>query len=118
MNLKASSNRSNMVTSRLKRRAAFGIHDRIVHLRGYRHWKEDVNRGTTSFLWPTVHQSGFLHRLLEVHFLSHARQRPPTMPQEELAEQRDKIRQGAWPITFFPSMPKCFAAASRRVSFE
>jgi len=33
-----------------------------------------------------VHQSGFLHRLLEVHFLSHARQRPPTMPQEELAE--------------------------------
>ena len=38
--------------------------------------------------------------------------------EEELAEQKDKIRQGAWPITFFPSMPKCFAAASRRVSFE
>src|SRR6516162_2151620 len=42
MNLEASSNRSNMVSSRRKRRSTFGIYDRIAHLRDYRHRSENV----------------------------------------------------------------------------
>ena len=44
---KGKDSRSNMVSCRRKRRSTFGIHDRIPHLRDYRHWTEGVNRAGT-----------------------------------------------------------------------